>query len=1059
MFTGKNHPIAGKKDLSHRIFDAVIAFSLERRRSVLAVAIILAAAGTYTVMRLPVDVLPDLNRPAVSVLIESPGLAPEEVETIVTIPIESALLGGPGIGNVRSQSNRGLAQVHVEFEAGSDIYRCRQIVKERIDSIASTLPRGTQIRLGPISSIMGEILLVGITSKDGKNSPGDLRTFADWTVRKQLLSVRGVADITVIGGEAKQYQILIDKNKLSAYDNSLFADNRYISFLAMKESLRGLGENTGGGFIEKEGKELSVRNLGNITDQSDLENSVIGLRGGSPVRIKDIAVVSTGARVKRGDAGVNGNPAVILIIQKSPGVSTVDLTRSIATEIEKIRKANDPDILIHDKLFRQADFIERAVGNVGEAIRDGSIIILIVVFLFLWSFRTTFITLVTLPLSLIAAIVTMAALGVDLNTMTMGGLAVAVGQLVDDSIVDMENIFRRLRENRNLNAPRPALEVVFHASSEVRNSIVLATLVVILVFIPLFFLGDLEGRLFRPLAFAYIVALFASLLVALTVTPVLCYYLLRNASATQNETAIVRSLKAFQRRNLNALLDRPMLSTLIVGVLFLISIGMAPFLKKDFLPSFNEGVFTVFGSLPTATSLPESVARMKEVEEVLLSTKGVGQFARRTGRAEGDEHASGPHLTEIEVNVEPEKAGITRAKLLADLRTKFKSLKGIDLDIGQPISHRIDHMMTGVRSEVAVFVYGDDLEAIQYQAYQIRSVLSKVPGITDLLIENQTKAPELKIGINHAQASSYGITSGEITEVLEFALGGQTVGRTIENGKIFDIVLRFDDKSRAVDGLSGIIIKYLPNGTPVRLGMVAEVYETEGPYEIKRENGSRRIAVQFNTQGRDLGSVVSDVNAALKTLQMPQGIRYEIGGRFASRERAIRLIGIFGFCALVLLTFILYRNFKSWLLVGQILVNVPFSFIGGIGALFVLGVPLSLASILGFIALTGIAARNGIMMISHFLHLMEVEGMEFSRAMVIRGALERLVPVLMTAFSAVFALLPILVSGSDAAGKEILFPVALVISGGLFSSTLLDIIFTPVIFYQVMKRAPNGASS
>ncbi|HNJ04566.1 MAG TPA: efflux RND transporter permease subunit, partial [Leptospiraceae bacterium] len=510
MFTGKNHPIAGKKDLSHRIFDAVIAFSLERRRSVLAVAIILAAAGTYTVMRLPVDVLPDLNRPAVSVLIESPGLAPEEVETIVTIPIESALLGGPGIGNVRSQSNRGLAQVHVEFEAGSDIYRCRQIVKERIDSIASTLPRGTQIRLGPISSIMGEILLVGITSKDGKNSPGDLRTFADWTVRKQLLSVRGVADITVIGGEAKQYQILIDKNKLSAYDNSLFADNRYISFLAMKESLRGLGENTGGGFIEKEGKELSVRNLGNITDQSDLENSVIGLRGGSPVRIKDIAVVSTGARVKRGDAGVNGNPAVILIIQKSPGVSTVDLTRSIATEIEKIRKANDPDILIHDKLFRQADFIERAVGNVGEAIRDGSIIILIVVFLFLWSFRTTFITLVTLPLSLIAAIVTMAALGVDLNTMTMGGLAVAVGQLVDDSIVDMENIFRRLRENRNLNAPRPALEVVFHASSEVRNSIVLATLVVILVFIPLFFLGDLEGRLFRPLAFAYIVALFAS---------------------------------------------------------------------------------------------------------------------------------------------------------------------------------------------------------------------------------------------------------------------------------------------------------------------------------------------------------------------------------------------------------------------------------------------------------------------------------------------------------------------------------------------------------------------
>lgn len=1032
------------------IFNQIIAFSLQKRKLIAGLSFLIFTGGSFIAYNLSVDVLPNLNRPVVTVLMEAHGLAPKEVETLVTIPLESALNGAPGVQKIRSVSKRGIAILQVEFEWGTNVYTNRQIVSEKLVTAAKDLPSGIAPIMGPISSIMGEIQLIGLSSKKGQTSLREIRTLADWTIRKRLLTIPGISNVVVMGGEAKEYHILLDSERLAFYN---------IPLKEIYESLTNMSNNTSGGFVEKDSKEFIIRNIGAIYEISEMENAVVGFKAGLPVKLKQIAEVKISHRVKMGDASISGKQGVILAIQKQPDADTIYLSKNVDLVLSKIKPTISDDIQIIPHLFRQSEFIERAVGNVVEAIRDGSVIVALILFVFLWNFRTTFITLTALPLSLISGVLVLQLFGYGVNTMTLGGLAVAIGLLVDDAIVDTENIFRRLKENWARAKPRPILQVVYDASSEVRSSIVLATVIVVLVFMPLLFLSGVEGRIFQPMALAFIFSLFASLAVALTLTPVLCYYLLPELTKKiKNESFVVRHLKNFHAKNLNFLMGKPVISFGLVLFLFSGSVVVFPFLGREFLPPFNEGTLTLEVVTPAGTSLSESVARATLVEQICLQTKGVGKLSRRTGRSEMDEHAEGVHYSEFDVSLDPEKAGRLQSEIVAELRSKFKTIKGVSVNVGQPISHRLDHLLSGIKAEVAIFVYGTELEPLMLSSYHIESLLKDIPGVVDLFIETQSYAPELKISIRHDMASKYGISVGELTEILELALNGHVVSKLIEEQKIYDIRVLLDQKIKTdLDKLSKHVIRYLPDATPVTLGMVTEIYESAGPYEIKRENSSRRIAVQFNVgDGKDLASVVEQVDLKLKNeLKLDPGYYYEIGGRYASQQNANYLIMVLSLGSLIVIIGILYGYFRSWIYTGQIILNIPLSFIGGVFALYITNVNISIASIVGFIALAGIASRNGIMMISHFNHLMREEGEVFSMQMVIRGSLERIVPVLMTVFTAIFALLPILLTGSEAPGKEILYPVSVVIVGGLMSSTMLDLILTPVIYYMAGKRFPD----
>ena len=1029
------------------IFNHIIAFSLKKRQMIAGLALLLFGAGSYISYNLSVDVLPNLNRPVVTVLVEAYGLAPGEVETLVTIPLESALGGAPDVQKIRSVSKRGIAMLHVEFAWGSRVYRNRQIVSEKLVTVQKDLPEDIVPLLGPISSIMGEIQLIGLHSKTGETNLRDLRTLADWRIRKRLLAIPGISNVIVMGGEAKEYHILIDSDKLAYYN---------ISLKQLHEWLTDMSNNTTGGFLEKDGKEYIIRNIGALYETSEIEDAVVGYKAGIPIKLEQIAQVKIGHKVKRGDAGINGKQGVILAIQKQPEAATLELSKKVDNVLSRIQTSLSEDIVITPHLFRQSEFIERAIENVVEAIRDGSLIVIFILFLFLWNVRTTFIVLTALPLSLLAGILILQFFGYGVNTMTLGGLAVAIGLLVDDAIVDTENIFRRLKENWSAREVRPIIQVVFNASSEVRSSIVLATFVVVLVFIPLLFLGGVEGRLFQPMALAFIFSLFSSLGVALTLTPVLCYYLLPTLTKKiQTESYIVRMIKKIQKKNLNFILEKPLPPIILVLVLFAGSLGLLPFIGGEFLPSFNEGTLTLEVITPAGTSLTRSIKKANQVEQICLQTKGVEKISRRTGRSELDEHAEGVHYSEFDVSLNPKESGRTRSEIVKELRSKFKTLEGVAVNIGQPISHRLDHLLSGIKAEVAIFVYGSEVERLILYSYKIQSLLKDIPGVEDLLIETQSYAPELKISIRHDMASRYGVSVGELTETLELALNGHIVSKIIDKQRIHYIRVVLKENTRTNQKkLSRYVVKYLPDATPVTLGMLAEIYESEGPYEIKRENSSRRIAVQFNTSdGSDLNSVVKKVEHRLKTEpQFDDGYYYEIGGRYKSNQKATFIITILSACSLFVIIGILHGYFKSWIYTGQVLLNIPLSFIGGIFALFIADINISIASIVGFIALAGIASRNGIMMISHFNHLMYEEGEVFSKEMVIRGSLERLVPVLMTVFTAIFALLPILITGSEAPGKEILYPVTVVIVGGLLSSTMLDLILTPAVFYILGKR-------
>ncbi len=1026
------------------MLNKLILFSLRNRLFVVAASVILLVYGGFTVANLPVDVFPDLNRPTVNVLTEAPGLAPEEVETLVTWPLETALNGAPGVKRVRSNSGIGLSILYVEFDWGIDIYRARQLVQERLQLAVEKLPKNVSPIMGPVSSIMGEIMLIGLSSEGGVTAPMDIRSIADWTIRQRLLTIPGISQVISIGGGVKQYQVLASPEKMSAFGVSL----QDVEAAAEKAQ-----SNTAGGFLEGVNQEALIRNVGRTTSLSDIANTVVTTRQGVPVFLKDVAEVKLGKQAMRGDAGVNSEPAVIVSVQKQPGTDTISLTEEVETALGEIKTGLPPDIRI-TPLFKQANFIHSAITNVEEAIRDGAIMVVIILFLFLLNFRTTCITLTAIPLSFVVTVLYFRYAGITINTMTLGGLAVAIGMVVDDAIVDVENVFRRLRENRHAEHQLPVLKVIADASTEVRNSILFATLLIVLVFIPLFGLGGIEGRLFAPIGVATIVAMIASFIVSLTVIPALCSYLLPNMKRMEhaNDSWLVAKLKRFdQHIILKHTLRHPFKVIGAALVLVLASLSLYPFMGKEFLPEFNEGTATINVISAPGTSLTQSNRIGQIAEKLLLSVPEVISTGRRTGRAELDEHAEGVHYSEIDVDFR--KSRRTREHILDDVRDKLAQIPGTVISVGQPISHRLDHLLSGVRAQIAVKIFGDNLDDLRAAAAQAEGAMRTIEGIVDLQTEKQVLMPQIKIQAKRDKAQLYGIQVGELNELLETALNSRTVGQVLDGQKTYDVVVRYDEHSRDnIDSIRGALVD-IGEGQKVPLSLVADVLEGKGPNIINRENVRRRIVVQANVSGRDLGSVVAEIQGKIgKAVHLPKGFFISYEGQFQSQQEATKLIGLLSIVTLATMFVVLYSHFRSTMIVGQILLNIPLAFIGGLVLTYFMVGTVSIATLVGFITLAGIASRNTIMMISHYLHLMEHEGESFSEHMIVRGSLERLVPVTMTALTAGLALIP-LVFAAGQPGKEILYPVAVVILGGLISSTFLDMAVTPAVFFKFGRHA------
>lgn len=1019
--------------------NAIIKWALQNRLIVVAISALLLVWGGYIALKLPVDVFPDLNKPTITILTEANGLAPEEVETQVSYPIETVMNGVPGVSRVRSVSGIGLSIVYVEFDWGTDIYRNRQLVSEKITEAREQLPPGVSPFLAPISSIMGEIMLIAVSSKDGKTDALELRTLADWTIRPRLLTITGVSQVIPIGGGVKQYQALVSPEKLKQFS---------VTIEEVSTALEKSNANSTGGFVDAQSQEYLVRNLGRFYSIDELKQTVVAYRNNTAIKLGDVADVQFGARIKRGDAGTNGKPAVIISVQKQPGASTLELTEKVDEAVKELQKTLPADVEINPRLFRQASFIDNSIDNVIEALRDGAILVAIVLFLFLLNFRTTFITLTAIPLSFVVTFLVLWAFGISINTMTLGGLAVAIGELVDDAIVDVENVFRRLRENRHLPNPRPSLEVIYLASLEIRSSIVYATIIVALVFLPLFMLTGVEGRLLAPLGLAYITALVASLFVSLTITPVLASYLLPKMKAMKEEKDgfFVRFLKKYDEKLLHWTLRHPYKIMVGTVVLFALTMATLPFVGTSFLPEFNEGTLTVNVQAQPGTSLAESNRIGQISEKLILEVPEVISTGRRTGRAELDEHAEGVHYTEIDVDLK--ETDRTREEILASIREKLAVVPGVTVNVGQPISHRLDHLQSGVRAQIAVKLFGDDLATLRSKAEEIRNAINTVEGATDVSIERQVLIPQIRFNVDRAKAAQYGLQPGEITQTLETALNGRIVSQAIEGARRYDVAVRFDDASRnSIDALRNVTID-TPNGTQIPISVVATIENLPGPNQILRENAKRRIVIGSNVAGRDLGSVAQEIQQKIATqVSLPEGYFVEYGGQFEATREATRTLSLLTVFSLVAIFFLLIKALGDWRSALQVMINIPLALIGAVIALLLSGGVFSIATLVGFISLVGITSRNGIMMISHYLHLMKEEGEDFTEEMIIRGSLERLVPVMMTALTAGLSLLPLAIA-ADAPGKEILHPLAVVVLGGIITSTLLDQIVTPAVFYK-----------
>jgi len=1025
------------------VLNRLIELSLRNRLFVVAVSVLLLVYGIVVVRDLPVDVFPDLNRPLVTILTEARGLAPEEVETLVTWPLETAVNGAPGVIRVRSNSGIGLSILFVEFDWGTDIYRARQLVQERLQLATEKLPEGVSPVMGPVSSIMGEILLIGISSRDGTTPPMELRSIADWVVRQRLLTIPGVAQVIPIGGGVTQYQVLADPPRMAAFSVTL---DQVVDAAARSQI------NTPGGFLEGGNREALVRNIGRTASLEEIRATVVASRDGVPIRLADVSEVAFGKQVMRGDAGVNGEPAVIVSVQKQPAVDTIALTQRVEAALEDIQHGLPQDVELR-LLFEQARFIEAAVANVEEAIRDGAVMIAVVLLLFLLNVRTTLITLTAIPLSFVATAIFFRFAGISINTMTLGGLAVAIGMVVDDAIVDVENVFRRLRENRHAAQPRPPLRVIADASAEVRNSILYATLLIILVFVPLFGLAGIEGRLFAPIGVATIVAMATSFLVSLTVIPALCSYLLPRMKRMQTEADswLVRKLKEADRRYvLHYTLRHPYWTVGAAALLVAGAFAPYPLMGKEFLPEFNEGTATINVLVAPGTSLRESNRIGAIAEKLLLSVPEVRSTGRRTGRAELDEHAEGVHYTEIDVDLLDSER--SREEILREIREKLSRIPGIALNVGQPISHRLDHMLSGVRAQVAVKLFGDDLGVLRAKAAEMQAALSGVPGVVDLQTEKQVLIPQVQIRIDRGRAQLYGVQVGDLAERLETALNGRVVGQVLRGQRTYDVYVWYRETFRRdLDAIRSALID-TPSGEKVPMGLLADVREAKGPNIINRENVRRRIVVSANVSDRDLASTVADMQTVVAGVALPPGYSVSFEGQFQSQQEATRLIAVLSLFTLATMFLLLYSHFRSMMIVAQILLNVPLAFVGGLALTYVMVGRISIATLVGLITLAGIASRNTIMMISHYLHLMKHEGEGFDAGMIVRGSLERLVPVTMTALVAGLALIPLVLAAGEP-GKEILYPVAVVILGGLLSSTVLDMAVTPALFFAFGRRA------
>ncbi len=1032
------------------MLNKILQYALDNRLMIIVASALLLIVGIYTASKMEVDVFPDLTAPTVVVLTEAHGMAPEEVEKLVTFQIETAVNGATDVRRVRSSSAAGISIVWIEFEWGTDIFKARQIVSEKLITIAEKLPQGVgNPTLAPQSSIMGEIMLISLSSDS--TSPMDLRTIADWNIRPRLLATGGVSQVIVIGGEYKQYQILASPQKMKYYNISL---NELLK--ASKES----NLNASGGFMNEFGNEYIIRGIGRTNKTEEIGNAVIKVVNNVPIKIEDVAEIKIGGAIpKIGDGSLKGTPAVIMTVAKQPGTNTLELTEKIDNAIIEITKTLPSDIKINTKIFRQADFIQASINNVQKALIEGSFFVIIILFLFLMNYRTTIISLLAIPLSLLVAIITLKLLGLTINTMSLGGMAIAIGVLVDDAVIVVENVFKRLKQNvqkPNEEGENP-VKVIFNASKEIMASILNATLIIIVAFIPLFFLGGMEGRMLQPLGISFIVSLFASLIVAVTLTPVLCSVMLTDEKKLlkqAKESWLVRWLNKYYRLGLENVM-KVKKSVLAFSVALFVVSGFLLFnLGRSFLPEFNEGTLTISAVSMPGISLEESNKIGSRIENILLSVPEISITSRRTGRAELDEHAQGVNAAEIDAPFVLKDR--SREEFMKKVREKLSAVSEANITIGQPIGHRIDHMLSGTRANIAIKLFGTDLNKMFTLANQIQSNIEGIEGLVDISVEQQIEIPQVQIKAKRDMLAKYGISIGQFTEFIDVAFAGEKVSQVFESNKSFDLVLRFNDENRGkIENIRNVLIDANTNPTQqfntqnstlkIPLYYIADIVSTTGPNTINRENVQRKIVVSANVAGRDLKSVVNEIKEKIDdNIQLPENYRIQYGGQFESEEKASKILFLTSLIALLIIFLLLYQEFKNIKIAGIILLNLPLALIGGVFSIWFTSGIISIPAIIGFITLFGIATRNGILLVSRYQALRE-QGHKLYDT-IIQGSIDRLSPILMTALCAALALIPLAVAG-DLPGNEIQSPMAKVILGGLLSSTLLNIFIVPVVFY------------
>ena len=1032
------------------MFTWLLDFSLKNRMIVILLSAISMVYGAYTLSKMPVDVFPDLNKPTVTIMTEAGGMASEEVEQLITFPLETAMNGLPGVEAIRSVSSAGLSFIYVTFDWSVDIYRARQMVSERLSSTDGAIPDGIVSRMGPISSIMGEIMQIAIPIDESKISSMQVREYADWVLRPRLMAIPGVAQVTPIGGQVRQFQVQPNTRRMAELG---------LSILQIEDALRGYSANTSGGFLESNNREYLIRHIGRTSSLEDLKNIAVSSRNGQTILLRQVADITFAPAVKRGDAGYEGGPAVILGVQKQPSADTVVLTKKIESAIAELKQGLPTGMEAPKVTFRQASFIDASISTLEGKLIGASIFVAVVLYFFLGTIRPVLISLTAIPVSILLTALVFKYFGLSINTMTLGGLAIAIGGLVDDAVVDVENVIRRLRVNldkASLDQLSP-LAIVRAASLEVRTGIIYATAIIVLVFIPLFALPGIEGRLFVPLGIAFIVSTLASLLVSVTITPVLCFYLLPSMqSLRDHDTKIVTWLKSHYEVQLSRLLAAPKKPLMYAFASVIVAAASVPFMASSFLPPFNEGTLLIGLRLNPGVSLSESAGVASQAEKLVRQVPEVTYVGRRSGRAELDEHAEGVYVSELDVGLKP--AGDldrSMAEIQADIRSRLVNLPAA-IAIGQPISHRIDYMLSGVRSQIAIKIFGDDLDVLRSQADLLRSKLAGIEGLVDLEIEKQVLAPQIKVRIDYDKAAQYGVSTSQIMATLQGMVEGERLSQIIEGNRRFALVIKLPDSARNLEGLADILID-TPNGK-IPLSKIASIEDGDGPNQISRDGGKRRIVLSANASKRALSDIVADIRAVISNQTLPEGYFITLDGQFKAQEEASKVIGLLSIGSFLLMFAVLNNRYKSMRLSLMIMSNIPLAMVGAVIGLWISGQPLSIAALIGFITLAGISVRNGILKISHYLNLMQSEGESFSLSMIIRGSIERLSPVLMTALVTAFALAPLLFE-AERPGTEILHPVAVVIFSGLISSTLLDTFLTPIMFWLYGKKASELALS